>query len=89
MAERITGVTPPRLEAPPALLRAASRVMEVIEKVLPVPDEYSAEYLRVNAGTTYLGSNAKARRELGWIPRPLEEGLPETLRAEMKALGTR
>jgi nucleoside-diphosphate-sugar epimerase len=87
IAERITGVPAPRFAAPPGLFRAASRLMSVIEKILPVPDEYSAEYLRVNAGTTYIGSNAKARRELGWTPRPLEEGLPETLRAEMQALG--
>jgi len=36
---------------------------------------------------TYLGSNAKARRELGFAPRPLEEGLRETLRHEMRLLG--
>jgi len=34
-----------------------------------------AEYLRVNAGPTYIGDNAKARRELGYNPRPLKEGL--------------
>jgi len=54
---------------------------------VPVPDEYSAEYLRVNAGTTYLGDNAKARRELGYAPRPLRDGLAETLQHEMRLLG--
>jgi nucleoside-diphosphate-sugar epimerase len=34
-----------------------------------------------------LGSNAKARRELGYNPRSLEEGLPETLKYEMEQLG--
>jgi nucleoside-diphosphate-sugar epimerase len=43
--------------------------------------------LRVSAGVTYIGSNAKARRELGYNPRPLEEGLPEILNEEMRLLG--
>ena len=87
MAERICGVPAPRLIVPPALLSVLSQVTGVLERVAAVPDEYSAEYLRVNAGTTYIGSNAKARSELGWTPRPLEDGLRETLEAEKKALG--
>ena len=47
----------------------------------------SAEYLRVNAGVTYLGTNAKAVRELGYNPRSLQEGLPETLEYEMHCWG--
>jgi len=43
--------------------------------------------LRINAGVTYLGDNAKARRELGYDPRPLDEGLPPTLLDEMALLG--
>ena len=61
--------------------------MSVVEKVVPVPEEYTAEYLRVSAGVTYIGSNAKARRELGYNPRPLEEGLTGTLQHEMRLLG--
>ncbi len=41
----------------------------------------------MSAGATYLASNAKATRELGLRHRPLEEGLRETLLAEMRALG--
>jgi nucleoside-diphosphate-sugar epimerase len=87
MAERITGMPAPRLVVAPGLLRGASVLAELVERVLPLPDEYSAEYLRVNAGTTYIGSNAKARQELGWTPRTLEEGLRETLAYEKQALG--
>ena len=36
---------------------------------------------------TYLGNNAKARRELGFDPRALEDGLRETLQHEMRLLG--
>jgi nucleoside-diphosphate-sugar epimerase len=40
-------------------------------------------------GTTYLGDNSKAKRELGYNPRPLSEGWSETVRHEMKLLGMR
>ncbi|MEX2420047.1 MAG: NAD-dependent epimerase/dehydratase family protein [Acidimicrobiia bacterium] len=39
----------------------------------------TVERLRVSAGVTYLGTDAKARAELGFDPRTLEEGLPETV----------
>jgi nucleoside-diphosphate-sugar epimerase len=48
----------------------------------------SGEGLRVIAGTTYLGSHEKARRELGFEPRALEIGLRETFEHEMRELGT-
>jgi nucleoside-diphosphate-sugar epimerase len=43
--------------------------------------------LRVIAGVTYMGDNSKARRELGYNPRPFREGWAETVRHEMKLLG--
>jgi nucleoside-diphosphate-sugar epimerase len=85
VAEEITGVAVPKMTAPPTVMKAMSALMSVIERVVPVPDNYSSEYLRVNAGTTYLGGNEKARRELGWTVRDLREGLAETLESEMRA----
>jgi nucleoside-diphosphate-sugar epimerase len=61
--------------------------MSVVERILPLPSAYTSEGLRVVAGVTYIGSNARARNELGWRPRPLRDGLVETLRHEMKELG--
>ncbi len=87
LAAQITGIPAPARTAPPWLLRASSGLMSVVERVVSVPDTYSSEYLRVSAGVTYLGSNAKARAELGWKPRPLKEGLAATLRHEMSLLG--
>lgn len=87
LAEQITGVPAPRLRAAPGMLKAMSRLMGVVERAVPVPDEYSAEYLRINAGVTYIGDNAKARRDLGYSPRPLKQGLAETLHHEMRLLG--
>lgn len=89
IAERITGIKAPRMKAAPAMLRAMSVAVSVVETLVPVPEQYSSETLRVSAGATYLGSSAKAARELGFTARPLEEGLRETLEYEMKVLGMR
>ncbi len=69
LAERITSVPAPRIHPSPALVRGFAAMMSVVERFLPVPDTLSAEYLRVAAGVTYLGSNAKARRDLGFCPK--------------------
>ena len=87
IAERITGIRPPLLRVRPAMLKFMSKIMRVLGTVVPVPDMYSAETLRVAAGVTYLASNAKAKRELGYAVRPLEEGLRETLTHMMAELG--
>ncbi|MBN1485249.1 MAG: NAD-dependent epimerase/dehydratase family protein [Chloroflexia bacterium] len=87
LAERITGIPVPRLHLSPTLLRLMSGLMRVVGSVVPLPDTYRAESLRVTAGVTYLGRNDKARRELGYQVRPLEEGLRETLFYMMQKLG--
>jgi nucleoside-diphosphate-sugar epimerase len=48
-----------------------------------LPESYTSEGLRIIAGVTYIGDNAKAKRELGYNPRPLQEGWKETLQHEM------
>ncbi len=73
LADRITGIPAPRLRPSPGLLRFLAAMTR-------------SETLRVAAGATYLGNNAKAVRELGLRHRPLEEGLRETLLSEMAAL---
>jgi hypothetical protein len=85
VAQHITGVPAPRHVAP-GLLKAMSSVVGVTEKVVPMPEQYSAEYLRVSAGVTYLGTSARAQREWDYHPRPLEEGLTATLHHEMQSL---
>ncbi len=87
MAGRLTGIPGPRLHAPPWVLRTAAALARPLERVLPLPPTYRSETLRTAAGVTYLGDNAKARRELGYEPRPLETGLAQTLAAEMERLG--
>lgn len=86
LAQELTGIRAPA-KIPPAILRAMSGMMGVLERFVPLPETYTREGLRVFAGVTYLGDNSKARRELGYQPRPLREGLRETLEREMSLLG--
>jgi nucleoside-diphosphate-sugar epimerase len=86
IAERITGIPAPRLHPGSGMMRAMAGLMNVIGKVAPLPADYHPETLRVMAGTTYLGTSAKAERELGFRARPLEEGLRETLAHEIQLL---
>ncbi len=86
VAEQITGITAPRIKLSPGVVKTMAGAMGILEKFLPMSENYSAETLRVMAGVTYLGSNAKARLELGYNPRPLEEGLTETLLHELKLI---
>jgi len=87
IAERITGVKAPALHPTPAMMKALAAVTRAVEPLLPLPELYRSESIRAIAGVTYLGSSEKAKRELGFAARPLEEGLRETLLHEMALLG--
>jgi len=86
VANEITGVRLP-MAVPAGMIRAMSAMMYLFDKFIPVPESYTGEGLRIIAGVTYIGSNKKAKAELGYNPRPLKEGLAETLKHEMKLLG--
>jgi dihydroflavonol-4-reductase len=75
------------MQIPGGLLKLAVPFSRLVEKLVTLPETYSAEGLRNSAGTTYLGDNSKAKRELGYQPRPIEAGLPETMAWEMERLG--
>ena len=86
VAKEITGVRLP-MAVPAGMIRVMSAMMYLFDKFIPVPESFTGEGLRVVAGVTYIGNNSKAKRELGYNPRPLKEGLAETLKHEMKLLG--
>ncbi len=86
LAARVAGKRAP-IGIPAGGMRAMAPVSGLLGRVLPLPAEYTPEGLRVIAGPTYIGSNAKARRELGYDPRPLEVGWAETVRHEMATMG--
>jgi nucleoside-diphosphate-sugar epimerase len=65
------------LKIPSALVRPWWPLMALIEKAVPVPALFSSEAVRA-VGTTWIVSCKKAQEELGWRPRPVEEGLKLT-----------
>lgn len=87
LVEELTGIPAPKMRAAPGVLKALAGLMGGLNAIVPLQGQYHPESLRTIAGVTYLGDNSKARRELGYEPRSLREGLPETLAAEMQALG--
>jgi len=86
VAKEITGVRLP-MAVSAGMIGAMSAMMYVFDKFIPVPESYTGEGLRIIAGVTYIGTNTKAKRDLGYDPRPLKVGLAETLKHEMKLLG--
>jgi dihydroflavonol-4-reductase len=87
IARKITGIEPPGVVMPAWLARVASLLARPLNAVIALPPTYHPETLRVAAGVTYFGSDAKARSQLGWETRPLRDGLEVTLKAEMADLG--
>ncbi|MGQ0551393.1 MAG: NAD-dependent epimerase/dehydratase family protein [Armatimonadota bacterium] len=86
-AERLTGIKAPRWHVAPGLMRLAAGLVRPVDMIVALPPLYASETLRVMAGVTYLGSNARAVRELGFAARPLADGLRDTLAHEMRLLG--
>lgn len=81
---RLSGVPAPPLKVPADLAIAASEIAERVGMPLPV----SAEEARVGAlWWTYTA--AKAKRELGFSPRPHEETLQAAVAWQAEALGPR
>jgi nucleoside-diphosphate-sugar epimerase len=77
LVARLSGGPPPTL-VPPRLARLAARLTAPLERVLPIPQFMTAEAALSGTGT-YYGDSAKALQHLGWRPRPLEEGMAETV----------
>lgn len=86
VAARLADRRPPFIHPGPRVMRAAATIGRFLERInLGLP--YSAEALAMLAGTTWIASNEKARQELGFAPRPLEDGLRPTIEHELRALG--
>jgi len=84
MAAEISGKRVP-MKAPYQMFKVMSILAKPFESILP--PTYTAEGLRVVAGTTYWGDNSKAKRELGYNPRSFREGWTETVLHEMSLIG--
>jgi nucleoside-diphosphate-sugar epimerase len=84
LAAKVSGKRAPA-GAPPEMMKVMSVLVKPFDSLMP--NEYTSEGLRVIAGATYIGDNSKAKRELGYNPRPVSEGWVDTVHHEMKLLG--
>ena len=87
LIEKLSGIKGPKKRSNPHILRLMSILMKGIEPFVKPSVTFSSEGLRVMAGATYLASNRKAKEELGYSPRSLEEGMRETVEHLMREQG--
>ena len=71
---RLAGRRPPRLTVPAWLLRAMIPLGPLIGRAMGVGPNLG-ELISASDGVTYWATDEKARRELGYSPRDLEQGL--------------
>jgi len=83
LASQITDKRAP-ITVPYQMMKVLSVLATPFDSLLP--ESYTSEGLRSIGGITYIGDNAKAKRELGYNPRPLRDGWKETLQHEMNLL---
>ena len=76
----VAGRRPPSLTVPTALLKALAPVGRFVGPPLGFPPNLG-ELIRSSHGVTFWARSDKAQRELGWSPRPLEEGLRDLVEA--------
>ena len=84
LAGKVSGKRAP-LGVSPYLMKAMSVLVKPLDAILP--ESYTSEGLRIIAGVTYIGDNSKAKRELGFAPRPVSAGWAETVKHEMELMG--
>jgi nucleoside-diphosphate-sugar epimerase len=79
-AAQLSGRKPPRMTLPPLLAKLSAPLGPVVGPPLGFPPNLK-EAIRAADGVTYWARDDKARRELGYSPRGLDEGLRQTLDA--------
>jgi dihydroflavonol-4-reductase len=77
---RLAGRREPKRALPTGVIRATAPLGPVLGPLLGLPPNVR-ELIAVSDGVSYWMSDEKARRELGFAPRALEQGLRETLTA--------
>jgi len=83
LASQVSGKRAP-MTVPYQMMKILSVLVKPFDAILP--DAYTSECLRVVSGVTYWGDNSKAKRDLGYNPRPVSAGWVETVKYEMKLL---
>ncbi|MBI4544236.1 MAG: NAD-dependent epimerase/dehydratase family protein, partial [Gemmatimonadetes bacterium] len=76
---RLAGRRPPLLRFPVPLARLTGALLDVVSRATGLRFPITREGVDAVARHRWLHSHERATRELGWRPRPLAEGLPETV----------
>ncbi len=82
--EKITGIPAPRIWLPGWFASAMARVMGAVESIVHRGFVLSSEGLRALADYTFYASADKAKRELGWKPRSIDDTFKDVLEYEMR-----
>jgi dihydroflavonol-4-reductase len=77
---RLVGRRPPRATLPVWAMRAATPAGPLVGRLMGYPPNLK-EMIDAAAGVTYWATDRKARDELGYVSRGLDEGLRQTLAA--------
>src|SRR2546423_6590740 len=72
----LSGRRPPRATMPTWLIRASAPLGGMLGPAMGLPPNFR-ELISTSDGVTFWARADKARAELGFVPRPLEEGLAE------------
>lgn len=86
---KLAGRRLPRLRFPVPLARVTGLVLDGVSRVTGMRFPITREGVNTGAGHRWLHTNARARRELGWTPRTLDEGLPGTVDWFLEQTGQR
>jgi nucleoside-diphosphate-sugar epimerase len=81
LIDRVAAISerkPPRLTMPPLLAKASAPLGPIVGPALGFPPNLS-EAIKASHGVTYWAKDDRAREELGYSPRGLDDGLRETL----------
>ena len=83
-----SGVSGSVLVVPDWMLALNRAIMYLVERIVPVPDLFSSDSLRGMAASVELAvETTKARAELGWAPRSMDEALREVMADELSRRG--
>lgn len=77
--QKLTGLPAPRVWLPGWLAGASAVTVDWLERALKMRLPFSAEALTTLNDYTFWASAEKAKRELGWRPRPVEQTFKEVL----------
>ncbi len=74
---QLIGKRPPVIRIPARFLVPMAPLFDSLSNIFPLPEIYSSEAARI-LGVSYMGRSDKARAELGWRTRSMQEGMSQT-----------